>query len=69
MSDMNGGQFHDAVRDCGAEVPFILFTSRPAELFQDRDPAEFTHFLRKDGTSGVFDELAERVSQAVDGVA
>lgn len=64
MPGMDGVEFHDAIRQSDTTVPFILFTSRGAELFSDHEPDGVTDWLQKDGTTGLYAELADLVTQA-----
>ena len=65
MPEMNGLEFREAVRDATEDVPFILFTvCDEAHVASDaRDT--ITDYIRKDGSAGLFDELANSVSRAV----
>jgi CheY-like chemotaxis protein len=67
MPEMNGLEFHAAVRDAAENVPFILFTVRDAARVGDEARSAVTDYVRKDGSAGLFDELADSVSRAVDG--
>lgn len=64
MPGMDGVEFHDAIRQSDSAVPFILFTSHGTELFSDCEPEGVTDWLQKDGTTGLYAELADRVTQA-----
>jgi CheY-like chemotaxis protein len=66
MPEMNGYEFLSAVRACESDVPFILFTSQGRDLFEERPPESLTDFIKKDGTSGRYAQLAERIGRAAD---
>ena len=65
MPGMNGLEFHDAVRNAADDVPFILFTVCDAALVDGGDPSDVTDYIQKDGSAGLFDDLADSVTQAV----
>lgn len=69
MPEMNGFEFLDAVQETCADVPFILFTSHGRELFERPTPDGVTEMIQKDGRTGLYTELVERVSKAAESEA
>jgi len=67
MPGMNGLEFHTAVREAAENVPFILFTVREVTHVGDEARSAITDYVHKDASAGLFDELADSVSRAVDG--
>jgi CheY-like chemotaxis protein len=69
MPEMNGLEFHEAVREAAEDVPFILFTVRDEAHVGSDARDTITDYVRKDGSAGLFDELADSVSRAVGGAS
>ncbi|WP_169302380.1 response regulator [Halorientalis salina] len=69
MPEMNGFEFLEAVQETCDDVPFILFTSQGRELFEESPPDGVTELIQKDGRSGLYSELADRVTRAAESEA
>ena len=66
MPEMNGFEFLDAVEETCADVPFILFTSQARELFEQQTPDGITEMIQKDGRTGLYAELVDRVAKVAE---
>ena len=62
MPGMDGLEFLTAVRDCGLEVPFVLFTGRGNEaVASEAISAGVTDYLQKETGAEQYDVLANRI--------
>ena len=67
MSDRDGLEFLEAVRESRPNLPFILYTGRGSEeLASEAISAGVTDYLQKGTGTGQFDVLANRVRNAVE---
>lgn len=62
MPEMDGLQFESAVHEVCSDIPFILFTTRGQDLFEESQHDGDVDYLQKGGLNGGFDELVEHVS-------
>ncbi|MFB6178476.1 MAG: response regulator [Halorientalis sp.] len=71
MPEMNGFEFLEAVQETCDDVPFILFTSQGRQLFEEEGPTPegVTELIQKDGRTGLYSELARRVTRAAESQA
>jgi PAS domain S-box-containing protein len=67
MPDRTGIEFLEAVREDHSELPFILFTGKGSEeIASEAISAGVTDYLQKDGLTGQYAVLANRIANAVD---
>ncbi len=67
MTDRDGLEFLEAVREAHPNLPFILYTGRGSEeLASEAISAGVTDYLQKGTGTGQFDVLANRVRNAVE---
>jgi len=66
MPDRNGLEFLELVRERAPEQPFVLFTGKGSEeVASDAIAAGVTDYLQKRTDPSQFEELADRIEQAV----
>jgi PAS domain S-box-containing protein len=67
MPRQNGIEFLEAVRDDYPDLPFILYTGKGSEeIASDAISAGVTDYLQKEGGTGQYAVLANRIENAVD---
>lgn len=67
MPQINGIEFLESVRDDHPELPFILFTGKGSEeVAGEAISAGVTDYLQKEGGTGQFTVLANRIKNAVE---